>query len=458
VGTQNIRNNQSRVGGLDHVAATGTIIEAVDSQPWSGEANVHVSIVNWMKTQDADVVPKKRRLWSKVAPSPAGRGQGEGASRRRSGSPSASSPSPGTPGEGRGEGRADKTYELQVRECAAINPALSDQIDVTQAVSLRCATEPQQVFQGQNPANEDFMLAPDEAERLFARNANLREVIFPYMIGRDLVADGKPSRRVIDFAKRDMLAASAFPEAFAHVKERIMPTVLARAEAERKATGEESTRWTRMAERWWQFRDYQPGTMRAIASVPRYIVCSRTTKRPIFAFVSNQIHPDTKLMVFPFADDYSFGILQSGAHWLWFVTKCSKLKSDFAYTPSSVWDTFPWPQSPTKAQIDAVAEAGRQIRRIRAAALADMKGGLRALYRTLELPGRNPLKDAHAALDAAVLAAYGFDPKADLLAQLLALNLAVSTSERLNRPVTAPGVPISYGDAASLITDDCIRP
>jgi hypothetical protein len=33
--------------------------------------------------------------------------------------------------------------------------------------------------------------------------------------------------------------------------------------------------------------------------------------------------------------------------------------------------------------------------------------------RTLELPGANPLKDAHAALDAAVLAAYGFSAKKD---------------------------------------------
>ena len=49
VGTQNIRNNQSRVGGLDHIAAGGTIVEAVDNQPWSGEANVHVSIANWVK-------------------------------------------------------------------------------------------------------------------------------------------------------------------------------------------------------------------------------------------------------------------------------------------------------------------------------------------------------------------------------------------------------------------------
>ena len=45
VGTQNIRNNQSRVGGLDYIVRDGMIIEAVQNQPWSGEAKVHVSIV-----------------------------------------------------------------------------------------------------------------------------------------------------------------------------------------------------------------------------------------------------------------------------------------------------------------------------------------------------------------------------------------------------------------------------
>jgi len=67
---------------------------------------------------------------------------------------------------------------------------------------------------------------------------------------------------------------------------------------------------------------------------------------------------------------------------------------------------------------------------VRAESLPKIKGGLRALYRTLELPGANPLKDAHAELDAAVLDAYGFSPKKDLLAQLLELNRAVARSRR----------------------------
>ena len=85
-----------------------------------------------------------------------------------------------------------------------------------------------------------------------------------------------------------------------------------------------------------------------------------------------------------------------------------------------------------------------------------MKGGLRALYRTLELtrsrrlarparafcfakflspfpkriksPGANPLKDAHAALDTAILTAYSFSANKDLLTQLLALNQQVAAN------------------------------
>jgi hypothetical protein len=195
-----------------------------------------------------------------------------------------------------------------------------------------------------------------------------------------------------------------------------------------------------------------------LATMPRYIACSDTTKRPIFVFISREIRPDHKLRVFAFADDYSFGIMQSHAHWLWFVTKCSKLKSDFNYTSSTVFDTFPWPRAATVKQIDAVAAAAREVRRVRVEALPKLKGGLRALYRTLELPGANPLKDAHAALDAAVLAAYGFSAKQDLLAQLLALNQQVAAKIERGEPVTAPGVPRNYPDAKQLVTEDCIKP
>ena len=172
------------------------------------------------------------------------------------------------------------------------------------------------------------------------------------------------------------------------------------------------------------------------------------------------------------------------------------------------------------AKIDAVAAAARTVRLVRAEALRNLKGGLRVLYRTLEwtrsrlrarpsrafcfakflspfpqtaqVPGANPLKDAHAPLvavrttvslhhfaDAAVLApwsstgsgnwalradystgraAYGFSAKRDLLAQLPALNLEVAAKIERGEPVTAPGVPKNYPDAKKLVTADCIKP
>jgi hypothetical protein len=105
-----------------------------------------------------------------------------------------------------------------------------------------------------------------------------------------------------------------------------------------------------------------------------------------------------------------------------------------------------------------VTESAVDVRRVRAEALEVTTGGRRTVYGTVELPGKHPLKDAHAALDAAVLAAYGFDAKKDLLAQLLHLNLAAAANEKAGQPVTAPGVPPGFREAAKLVIDDCIRP
>jgi hypothetical protein len=63
-----------------------------------------------------------------------------------------------------------------------------------------------------------------------------------------------------------------------------------------------------------------------------------------------------------------------------------------------------------------------------------------------------------AALDTAVLTAYGFSAKKDLLAQLLALNQEIAANIEKGEPVTAPGVPKNYPDAKKLVTEDCIQP
>ena len=83
---------------------------------------------------------------------------------------------------------------------------------------------------------------------------------------------------------------------------------------------------------------------------------------------------------------------------------------------------------------------------------------LRALYRTLELPGDNPLKQAHAKLDMAVRKAYGLSPKASILEYLFALNQQVAEREASMRAVTGPGLPSCVRNKSEFLTRDCITP
>jgi hypothetical protein len=477
VGTQNIRNNQSRVGGLDYVVKSGTIVEAVDNQPWSGEANVHVSIVNWVKHEPATAVPDssfsrdpkgsaspaqahgqqsvgsvsllipaQKKLWSKVPLTPPLFEHRAAAHRRTT-----------TTGK-RGQTRQDKSFELAYRECIHISSSLSAETDTTTAGSLKCNTIPQRVFNGQFPRHHGFILEPSEALEMIKNNNKNREVVLPFFIGQELVTTGLPGRFVIDFQKRSILEAKAYQLPFAHIQKTVLPHIKAYAERERASTGRASGQEQTWLRCWWQHFRCRKEFVDAVSLFKRYVACSAVTKRSIFVFVSTKIRPDHALYTFAFADDYSFGILQSNAHWQWFIAKCSKLTERFRYTPESVFDTFPWPQSPTVKQIDAVALAAREVRRVRADALKNISGGLRALYRTLELPGKNPLRAAHQALDAAVLAAYGFSADADLLAQLLALNLHVAARLDRGESVTAPGVPPNYPDPSAIVTADCITP
>jgi hypothetical protein len=93
--------------------------------------------------------------------------------------------------------------------------------------------------------------------------------------------------------------------------------------------------------------------------------------------------PGDALSCFAFSDDYSFGILQSGIHWSWFIATCSKLKGDFRYTPESVFDTFPWPQKPKHEDIKAVAEAAVTLRALRQETMRKLNYSLppRAIFR-----------------------------------------------------------------------------
>jgi hypothetical protein len=433
--TQNIRNNASRRGGLDFIAATGTIVDAVDNQPWPGEANVHVSIVNWVRTQDPSLLPAQRRLWhvlpKRVLP------KNDSRKRRNSGASST------------------KQYDLSMELVGSINSALASGVIVSTAKLLGSNVSPQVAFQGVVTGYDGFVISLDQRAQFIMDQLDNDRVTKPYLIGRDLVGgDGKPSRAVIDFGEMDKLQAMHFEGPWKHVQSHVMPAVLLAAEV---AKGSDmGPARTAHLQRWWQFWNVRQGMRAAFSGLGRYLACSRVTKRPVFCFVDSTIVPDTALQTFALADDYSFGVLQSASHWQWFVANCSKLKADFRYTATSVFQTFPFPQSPSSAAVLEVAAAARHVRAVRKSALSGVKGGLRTIYRSLESPGKSALSDAHAHLDSAVVQAYGFATDSDMLEQLLSLNRDVAVAADRGEPVERPGPPSLFDDPERLVSQDCI--
>ena len=223
VATNTVRQNETRQASLDYLIANGgTITEAVSTQVWSGDASVYVSIVNWIK---GDCIEEKK-LYTQLGNNP------------------------------------NSPFDLEI--VSSISSSLSSRFDVVKAQPLLANTSNKTVFVGQYPYHECFRITPSEAEEMISERSEYKDILFPYMIGRDLVENYAPRQWIIDFAKRDLIEAMKYEVAFERIKRLVMNDVLEKAEKEKRATGRKSTRWTRMAKRWWQFRDYQPGTMKAV--------------------------------------------------------------------------------------------------------------------------------------------------------------------------------------------------
>ena len=108
-------------------------------------------------------------------------------------------------------------------------------------------------------------------------------------------------------------------------------------------------------------------------------------------------------------------------------------------------------------RIRAVSEAARALRRLRHEVMDANDWSLRDLYRTLDLPGTNRLRTAHATLDAAVRAAYGMKPDDDILAFLLKLNLELAAQETQGEAITPPGLPAFVPEPQSFVSTDCVH-
>jgi type II restriction/modification system DNA methylase subunit YeeA len=280
-------------------------------------------------------------------------------------------------------------------------------------------------------AKGDFDIDAEIARKMLSapRNVNKRpnsDVVRPVASGVDLVQRNR-GLWTIDFGV-DMLEnkAAMYELPFEYVRHHVLPK-------------RESTQRQEYRTLWWLYGRPRPQMRQAIKGLKRYIATPATSKHRIFVWVKPEVLCNQGTLVFARSDDYFFGVLHSRVHELWARaqgTQLREVESGFRYTPTSTFETFPFPWPPSKEDqnsplVEAIAKAARKLveQRDRWLNPPDAAPQDLAKLTLTNLYNKRPawLQNAHRKLDEAVLAAYGW-PAAitddELLRRLLELNQA----------------------------------
>jgi len=250
------------------------------------------------------------------------------------------------------------------------------------------------------------------------------DVLRPWVNASDLTSR---SRRmwIIDFPPGTTLEEAALYEApFEYIKQHVQPM---RATAK---SGDQT------GVDWWIHQRPRPEMREAIAGLKlhKFICTPRVSKHRLFIWVPSVTLPDSAVIAIARDDDYTFGVLHSRVHELWARatgTQLREAESGFRYTPTTTFETFPFPK-PTSDQMEAIAQAAKDLNELRESWLNPPEGTIGLI----ELKKRTPtnlynerptwLDLAHKRLDEAVFLAYGWDsslPVSEILERLLALNM-----------------------------------
>lgn len=274
-----------------------------------------------------------------------------------------------------------------------------------------------------------FDITADVAARMLSApiNPNGRsndEVVRPWVNGLDVTRRPR-DMWIIDFGESMSESDAASYE---------LPFEYARRHVQgARSSSRETARYSR---NWWIHVRPCGGMRAAVDPLPRFLATPTLAKHRLFVWLHQPTLPDHQLTVVARDDDYFFGILQSRIHQAWALRLGSSLEDRPRYTPTTTFETFPFPWPPGNEPIDhscvaAIAEAARELNEKRerwlnphGAADAELK------KRTLtNLYNARPawLQMAHEKLDTAVLAAYGWPTTLadnELLERLLDLNLS----------------------------------
>jgi len=224
---------------------------------------------------------------------------------------------------------------LDGKRVADINVNLSTAADLTKAHAL--VANQSLSFLGSCKGG-DFDVEEAEAINLLTATGKARQkpnsdVVRPVRNSEDLLQRAS-NRWIIDNANLTLAQAEAYTKPHAIVVARVKP--------HRDANRD---KWLR--ENWWRPQRMRPEMRERIGGLERFLVTTTTSKHRLFLWLRNPVLPDHQLIVFARADDYFFGVLQSRVHEVWSLGQGTQLRekeSGFRYTPTTCFETFPFPE------------------------------------------------------------------------------------------------------------------
>ena len=251
-------------------------------------------------------------------------------------------------------------------------------------------TNVQKMIKGSQPTDGgNLLLSELEKNDLISKNPLIKKFIKRYMGANDLI------NNVIRYC---LWLVNASPREL-----RNMPEILKRLEKvkeNRLSSKKAATR--KWADRPFLFTENrQPDSDYLILPV----VSSERRKYIPVCYVTKDVIANANAQMIPNANLYTFGVINSNVHNAWMRVVCGRMKSDYAYSATIVYNNFPWcnPTPEQKAKIEKTAQAILDARALYPdCSLAD-------LYDETTMPPE--LRKAHQANDFAVMAAYGFDRK-----------------------------------------------
>jgi hypothetical protein len=319
-----------------------------------------------------------------------------------------------------------------------LNVDLTAHADVAGAAAEGLHANEGMSLRGFTLVGRGFVLEAEEAQEILNADERYREVIRPYLNGRDLASRPR-GVYVIDFGLGSEEDARAYPVAYDLVRDRVRP--------DRAASGRAS-----YARLWWRFGEPRRELREAVTGLQRYIATPYVARHRFFTFVPASVAPDEKLVVVASDNSYLLGVLSSRIHEAWALAAGSRLGvgNDPTYNNSRCFDPFPFPDASAEVR-GRIADVAERLDKHRKDALArgrqvtmtgmyNVVAKLRsgealdeAEQKVHTLAACGVLRDLHDELDTLVAHAYGWswpEDSAVILERLVALHEVRVEEER----------------------------